>query len=526
MSNLTFTKNINISQFKTSLNSMPTSRLKIREKFLLKTKKNFSSERKWDLPKINLTNPEVELVTNLSLNQKMNIFELITKDLKEREKIDNDEEVQNKILGVKKKVNYETLEEENKEIKNSQTREFFIKYEMMRREKEEEDKIEELRKYINLLENDREEMYRKITNLSKQKYDYDLEMKAIDFEKPNKNQEDYYIDDTKTLKSGVKGLRNSKKKAKKMDEFINNTLKIKEEKIKNEKKEKLEEKKKIVSEQLQIAEKDISFIEANYKEKKKELKDKIQILCETYHKKLYEGLDVRNDGLVWIIKAIWNLGENIQMSFFPKFLDNISIDYLFDIAHKSVQCDELLKLIDENKKKLDEKFQNLNKISNFKKNNNLFRTSIADKLKRKVLPREKLRELKKNIKDIPLDNMSIKEMAIFLNKKNIYSQLIEGPTMNTINDLKKRKEEIELEIVELKNKEMERIFKEYLYNNYEKKYHVDIEIIIGALIGESRKEKELLKFHRMEKDITDDMKKIQFYSMMEEYIKKKNQEEK
>jgi hypothetical protein len=238
MSNLTFAKKINISQFKTSLNSMPSSRLKIREKFLLKTKKNFSSERKWDLPNINLTNPEVELVTNLSLNQKMNIFESITKDLKEREKIDNDEEIQNKILGVKKKVNYETLEEENKEIKNSQTREFFIKYEMMRREKEEEDKIEELRKYINLLENDREEMYRKITNLSKQKYDYDLEMKAIDFEKPNKNQEDYYIDDTKSLISGVKGLRNSKKKAKKMDEFINNTLKIKEEKIKNEKKEK------------------------------------------------------------------------------------------------------------------------------------------------------------------------------------------------------------------------------------------------------------------------------------------------
>ena len=171
------------------------------------------------------------------------------------------------------------------------------------------------------------------------------------------------------------------------------------------------------------------------------------------------------------------------MSFFPKFLDNLSIDYLFDIAHKSVKCDELLQLIDENKKKLDEKFQNLNKISNFKKNNNLFRTSIADKLKRKVLPREKLRELKRNIKDIPLDNMSIKEMAIFLNKKNIYSQLIEDPTMNTINDLEKRKKEIELEIVELKNKEMERIFKEYLYNNYEKKYHVDIEIIIGALIS-------------------------------------------
>ena len=47
----------------------------------------------------------------------------------------------------------------------------------------------------------------------------------------------------KNINNEINIKRNSKKKAKKMDDFINNTLKIKEEKIKNEKKENLEEKK-------------------------------------------------------------------------------------------------------------------------------------------------------------------------------------------------------------------------------------------------------------------------------------------
>ena len=78
-------------------------------------------------------------------------------------------------------------------------------------------------------------------------------------------------------------------------------------------------------------------IKEEYKLRKKKLEDKIKFASDYYHKKLYEGLDIRNEGLIWIIKAIWNLGKNIKMSFFPNFLDKYSIDYLFKAAHKSYE---------------------------------------------------------------------------------------------------------------------------------------------------------------------------------------------
>jgi len=36
-----------------------------------------------------------------------------------------------------------------------------------------------------------------------------------------------------------------------------------------------------------------------------------------YHGLLQLGLDPRQDGLIWIIKSIWLLGENINMNKFP-----------------------------------------------------------------------------------------------------------------------------------------------------------------------------------------------------------------
>jgi len=52
-------------------------------------------------------------------------------------------------------------------------------------------------------------------------------------------------------------------------------------------------------------------------------------LYEHYHKLLMEGVDTRNEGLSWIIKAIWNLGKNVNMSKFPHFLDQLCIRYIF-----------------------------------------------------------------------------------------------------------------------------------------------------------------------------------------------------
>ena len=77
----------------------------------------------------------------------------------------------------------------------------------------------------------------------------------------------------------------------------------------------------------------------------KEIKDQIKVYREEldnikkklllhYHILLNDGKDTRSEGLVWIIKSIWNLGENVIMSYLPNYLDEKCIKFLFHIAHK------------------------------------------------------------------------------------------------------------------------------------------------------------------------------------------------
>ena len=65
-----------------------------------------------------------------------------------------------------------------------------------------------------------------------------------------------------------------------------------------------------------------------------------------YEEMLYIGKEVRSEGLIWIIKAMWKLGQNVPMSFMPTFLDFKSIEYLF----KSIDfCSFLYKINAKNK---------------------------------------------------------------------------------------------------------------------------------------------------------------------------------
>ena len=67
-------------------------------------------------------------------------------------------------------------------------------------------------------------------------------------------------------------------------------------------------------------------------------KDEIQqiknALLLHYHKLLSEGRDTRKEGLIWIIKAIWALGCTVVLSYFPSFLDEELICYLFKVNKK------------------------------------------------------------------------------------------------------------------------------------------------------------------------------------------------
>ena len=71
--------------------------------------------------------------------------------------------------------------------------------------------------------------------------------------------------------------------------------------------------------------------------------------------------------------------------------------------------------------------------------------------------------------------------------------------------------EIEGEILILKKAEINRVFKEFVENDYQNKYHVPIDIVLAALLGEHNKNIEVNKFSKFKKEYFEELKNIRFY---------------
>jgi hypothetical protein len=113
-------------------------------------------------------------------------------------------------------------------------------------------------------------------------------------------------------------------------------------------KEEIEDK-KIEKEDLMQISKEIKDQIKVYKEEMDSIKKKLLL---HYHIILSEGTDTRSEGLIWIIKSIWNLDENVIMSYLPSYLDEKSIKFLFYIAHKDFKLIKMNQDLDGTKKQL------------------------------------------------------------------------------------------------------------------------------------------------------------------------------
>ena len=157
--------------------------------------------------------------------------------------------------------------------------------------------------------------------------------------------------------------KNENKKVNNNDEIENKMNKIKamlqtkketdfQKKIKFEKINVLKEELNKINEPLQEINKELNEL----RKKEKAVVHKLMIHYETL---LYKGEEVRNEGLIWIIKAMWNLGENVPMSFIPPFLDFQCIEFLFQYAHKSIELENTKKILNELKNNLQVQVHNL-----------------------------------------------------------------------------------------------------------------------------------------------------------------------
>jgi len=264
----------------------------------------------------------------------------------------------------------------------------------------------------------------------------------------------------------------------------------------------------------------------------------IEKLMRHYEELLFKGKDTRNEGLIWIIKSMWKLGQNVPMQFIPTFLDFNAIEFLFKLANKSIELENKKNLLNKNKKDLMIKihklyFYNKNNtdIGNFskklmgkniKRSSLLFKTNLIKKnkiLKRSVTQTNIVKTyIHSSVDDEQRDQEmnTFKEISKLVEKvdNNVDIEKIEG--MDDIEQLQKNIREVENEIVELKNKETLRVFKEFIENDYKNKHQVSIDIVLAALLGEHTKNIEVNKFAKYKKGYIDNLKNIRFY----EYAKK------
>ena len=269
----------------------------------------------------------------------------------------------------------------------------------------------------------------------------------------------------------------------------------------------------------------------------------VQKLMKHYEALLFKGKDTRNEGLIWIIKAIWGLGQNVPMQFIPTFLDFKSIEFLFKLAHKSIELDSKKKLLNEQKKNLNIKLHKLYHFSNNdqkdtfsneiyagknKRSSLIFKTNLIKKnsvLKRSISQTNIVKSYIRSYNDDEEEDErnekelnTFKQLSMLIEKNKNSLEIEKLQEMNDIEELQVKIKKIENEIVELKKNEINRIFKEFIENDYQNKYHVSVDVILAALLGEHTKNIEINKFAKFKREYFDEIKNIRFY----EYGKRKD----
>jgi hypothetical protein len=70
-----------------------------------------------------------------------------------------------------------------------------------------------------------------------------------------------------------------------------------------------------------------------------------------YFEILRKGIDVRSEGLTWVVKKLIELNAFFDNSHFPKFLDKNEVEYLLDISYKEIDIMYLSLVLKALKKK-------------------------------------------------------------------------------------------------------------------------------------------------------------------------------
>lgn len=500
-------------------------------------------------PKIN---SNVKMVNILNFEE--DVDNILNTDLelqKQKEKIDKNKTIKLIRLGLYKKKEKTENENENIVEKEKENEEDLDKINTENRGKERkmEKKFKEKLSSLEKIRDECQRLNAKINEVNRILDDNILESNVLvnyakEFDEmyrqklnEEKDREKDNLDESEEISGNESNRKNKKDKA---FEQLNKFIIYKQQR---------EDRKKLLQEDILIKESLKKKLESDLiskrilcNQEKKELYKIRKELINSYHLKLYEGLDFHGESLVGIIKDIWNLGVNVNINFMPSYLDGQAIDFLFKKAHQSIELNKIRQVIKDNETELsylikdwrrNDKEANalLNRnnqvlgLSKQKRDDNkndlneneLFKTKV-DEISLSYLeqyPKTKQFMIDYRRKHPQLFNKDIPGAEI----KHIPFKSLNIPLkiVEKNKHLEKLKYLLEIKIEQNKQKdkkEVERLNKEFIKNGYKEKYEANIETVFGALFGEEKKNEMLIYYSRLEKEYRDGKRIIQFHTKL------------
>ena len=472
-------------------------------------------------------NKDLDLVNKLNMELEVDeLFQEESRLRKQKEKIDNSPDIKAKRLN---KFKASTENGEKKIEVDSKEKEKYI-------EKEFKDELEAFTK----IKNECALINEKINNIRNIIDDYQLELNvfnkygdeldkkyALEMKEKEKNR---LLDTVLNNQAGdtnqnidsqdaEEKLRNSLKNEKL--EYLNSVAQIKKQR---------DEKMKIIELNKSRAQTESIELEKKYNELMKQCGQKKSVvykarnqLLNIYHLELYEGLTFRTDGLATLIRSIWNLGVNVDINYMPSYLDKLSIDFLFDKARRLIKISEMRQIIEENQLDFENSVnawkktvnENTKDSSEEKTDENFFKTGVMDRYNYM----NKYPNSKKFMEDYNKKYFSKAdtfEIKLNKNKKLFKSKNIPATIIDKHHKIEKLK--ILLNNLLEKNdgiekKEIQRLCREFTTNNYQDKYHVSVDVIMGALCGEEKRNEAITFFAKYQKEYKEGKQLIQFHKL-------------
>ena len=534
--NLTLPLITNISNLKRDSSENKENKNKMSPKRGIKgqiNKKRKAIERRLNIKKYKI-NKDLDLVYKLNMEIDVDqIFEDDFKLRKEREKIDNSQEVKAKRLNIFKntteKKDEKKIEIDSKEKEKYIEKDFKDELEKLEKIKNEcnsinsqineiREMLEEYKLELNVYNNYGDVLDKKFLEEIKEKTKIEklASKEIIEQNEEDENDEENHENDNNNVNEGeIVSKKNIKNEKFEHMNAFSQMKRQREERLKTIKQDML-----IKQEQLKTLEEKQNELIKQCKEKKTGIYKLRHQLLNIYHLNLYEGLNFRTDGLATLIRSIWNLGVNVDVNYMPPYLDNSSIDYLFEKTKRLIDISKMRQIIEENEKEFEESIKQWKKMnidentkdSDKGSESNFFQTGVMEKYNyMDKYPRSKqfMEEYnKKYFHKHEKFDINLKDKIEF-KSRNIPYGIIEK--YNNIEKLKYLLKKLIDQNDNKEKKEIERLSKEFINNEYGEKYQVAIETIMGALCGEEKKNEGISIYAKIQKEYREGKKVIQFH---------------